>query len=786
MLLQAALAGDTKEATWALMRSALPNYQEPGTGEMPLLRAARNRDMKMVELLLKFGADPNLPNKKGEVPLQLIFEDADLTLTRALLKAGASVMNVNLNNANILQAAVQGGHFKLARLYIESGHGDLNLRDENGNDLAGIAVLHVTEYPYKEEDVAEFILFLRSRGLSMERANSMKQTALDLALASGRPAVAAATDAKGMHRKEISEMHALIPEERLALAIQKNDLETAERQIPQARLAEVEEKLKLSLVALALEAKNMKLLELLVKHKANLQLPDQNGLTPLAAAIQTDNYEAAVILVSGGANPVAFSKTSGSPLFMACANNKLEFVKLFARSGADLKVTDRNGTNALMCAVHSGDIELVQFLISAGLDPSAANKKGQTAADLAASTGEIGLLRLLDRTGKHQKLLQEFTPARNNPYVGTWESTGEVSGQLKMEFNNDGTGTFLAAGDKGRIAWKTRPDFTADIYVRQQQSSFQILMKYDYTSGEILFDNEGKEVRLTKIQSAQAAPIIATNENVIPRLRVKEQKPEVGERSADGLTLLPEDLLAGGSKVLKADLSYNRLTTLDEIEQLKNLEKLNLRNNRIAQLPDSICSLRKLKIVDVADNQLTDLPDQFGLLETLTYLDLANNELQVLPGSFWRCNVLEDLNLSSNHFAEIPAPVFELPALRRLKLSNNNIQEIPSSILKLTRLTELDLSFTKITELPPEISKMNNLKVLHLQGNGLTEEQRKKMQKMAPRLAIQFEEDAIAPPSAQSPAFSIVPKKGAPPPAMPVTTKPKSAPALEPTPVARP
>lgn len=784
MLLQAAQSGDVKTATAALMRGARPNYQETATGDIALHRAVRQRDAEMVATLLKFGANANAASKTGEIPLQALVDEPDTKIASMLLRAGCYVPHINVDGKNILLVAVRKGRFAFAKLLVELGHGDLFLRDEAGDSLAALAIHHVMEFPYKEEEVADFLNWLRKKRLPLDLPNSVGQKPIDLALASGRPDVIVAVDWKGLHRKGITELSALSPEERLALAIEKNDLETARRQIPKAKLAEVEAKLQISLVAFAIESQNHELLELLAKHGASLTLLDPNGLPPLAVALKNDDYTSASILVSAGANSTAFDKSGFCPLFIACATGKLSFVKLFVQAGAKLTVTNPKGLNALMCAVSSGNVELAQYLINAGLSPQQSNAKGQTAADIAAASGEIGMVRLLDVTGKHTKLVKEFTPVRNNPYVGSWQSTGETAGQLKLDFAQDGTGMFSASGETGRLVWKTNIDLSAEAYIKQPQGVFNILVRTDYATNEIFFDNDGVQVRLAKVLPEGQQPAqIAANDSTMPKLRTKEKKPDSGDHSAQGLAMLPED--PDAQVILTLDLSYNAITSIDGIRSYRDLQKLNLRNNRLFQLPEELCDLRHLQVLDASDNQLALLPGGVGSLKHLENLDLSHNELQSIPDGLWKCNLMKELNLASNHLTEFPRPVAELPALQKLSLANNELYEVPSTIGKLTRLKELDLSYNKITELPPALAKMNNLKLLRLQGNPMTDEQREKIRKTLPRIAIQFIEEEIAPPTATPPVFKIKPVKGALP-AIAVPGVPPLTPEATPGPGAEP
>jgi Leucine-rich repeat (LRR) protein len=62
-------------------------------------------------------------------------------------------------------------------------------------------------------------------------------------------------------------------------------------------------------------------------------------------------------------------------------------------------------------------------------------------------------------------------------------------------------------------------------------------------------------------------------------------------------------------------------------QQLQSLKWLDLQNNQITSVPDSIGQLQKLEYLYLHNNQLTALPDSIGQLQSLKRLDLDNNQL---------------------------------------------------------------------------------------------------------------------------------------------------------------
>lgn len=181
------------------------------------------------------------------------------------------------------------------------------------------------------------------------------------------------------------------------------------------------------------------------------------------------------------------------------------------------------------------------------------------------------------------------------------------------------------------------------------------------------------------------------------------------------------------------------------------LEKLDLSENNLTQLPSEISLLSKLVYLSVARNKLESLPAEFPQLKSLKSLDLHSNNIRDFAGGMEEIE-LTYLNISSNMFGNsiLLAPfsqniscetglarslMFFLAAdnqfddqmwplfncfinLKLLNLSYNNFQDI--SNLKLENLTELYFSGNKLTTLPGDIvQKWTFLKTLMLNGNHL-------------------------------------------------------------------
>ena len=151
-----------------------------------------------------------------------------------------------------------------------------------------------------------------------------------------------------------------------------------------------------------------------------------------------------------------------------------------------------------------------------------------------------------------------------------------------------------------------------------------------------------------------------------------------------------------------------------------NIVTLNLSNNQLTALPDSIGKLTNLVILNLSYNQLKELPPDIGKLTNLTHLYISRNQLKELPPDIGKLTYLEHLWLDSNQLKELPPDIGKLTNLVTLNLSNNQLIKLPDSIGNLTDLITLNLNSNQLKELPPDIGKLTKLITLHLMFNKIT------------------------------------------------------------------
>ena len=125
-----------------------------------------------------------------------------------------------------------------------------------------------------------------------------------------------------------------------------------------------------------------------------------------------------------------------------------------------------------------------------------------------------------------------------------------------------------------------------------------------------------------------------------------------------------------------------KLNKIIEQARLDRSTSLDLRDRRIASLPESIGNLVNLIYLYLEGNQLTNLPESIGNLVDLSHLGLGINHLTSLPESIGNL-CIGGLNLRENQLKILPDSIGNLSNLHSIQLCDtledlSILQDLPS------------------------------------------------------------------------------------------------------------
>lgn len=179
------------------------------------------------------------------------------------------------------------------------------------------------------------------------------------------------------------------------------------------------------------------------------------------------------------------------------------------------------------------------------------------------------------------------------------------------------------------------------------------------------------------------------------------------------------------------DASERGIESLEGIDHLPNLRRLNLGGNRIGDLRP-LSALSRLSALDLRDNYIFDLEavhlGSLAELPELIELSLRNNRDSAHPeepGDFERISdvsaiaqlsSLEVLDLRNNH-VETVEPIAALEALRSLDLRGNRLTEDAlDALASLRRLEHLNLRENDLRDVAA-LGRLEQLRYLNLHSN---------------------------------------------------------------------
>lgn len=197
------------------------------------------------------------------------------------------------------------------------------------------------------------------------------------------------------------------------------------------------------------------------------------------------------------------------------------------------------------------------------------------------------------------------------------------------------------------------------------------------------------------------------------------------------LERLPEAI--GELAVLeRLDVGDNRLSELPALPA--SLRELYVYDNQLVRLPAlpallvldanrnrlaEVAAIRDVGFVYLAGNRLTAVPETSGVrylnvgdnpLGHLAAADVAIEELRAEHAELTSLAIdglggLRELSLRNNRLAALPAAIGALPRLRTLDLRGNQLDELPDTLLDLS-LTKLDLRWNPLRGRPRWIEEL--------------------------------------------------------------------------------
>lgn len=362
-LLEAVKKNDLPAVKEALKTGGAWEINERGvTGDLPLVRAARNGNLEIVKLLVEHGATIDIGKDRGErTPLIEAAGQGHVEVVKFLLAKGA---DVNARGTGVtplllasawgnLPAGPPGDKTKTIDVLLENG-ADVNVQDESWLKTGRTPLM----YAVLRGDAA-LVQALLARGARKDLKNKDGDTAL-----------------------------ALAKKEKLEYITQLLESPTAAGSAKPVDPA-------VNPLFLAIKEGRPDKVKALIAKRVDVNIRTGTGSTPLMYAADGNQLAIVRILLAAGADVNAKNGVNNTALIYASTKGHVSVVKELLRKKADINVKNLSQGDALIYAVIGKKTEVVNALLSSGARVTNQYDDGKSALMMAVSDGNNDIAKLL-------------------------------------------------------------------------------------------------------------------------------------------------------------------------------------------------------------------------------------------------------------------------------------------------------------------------------------------------------------------------------------------------------
>lgn len=179
-------------------------------------------------------------------------------------------------------------------------------------------------------------------------------------------------------------------------------------------------------------------------------------------------------------------------------------------------------------------------------------------------------------------------------------------------------------------------------------------------------------------------------------------------------------MLQIAKSIRNLDLSHNRLTILTSnlFSNMENLKTLNVSSNKIESISAEIGRCVKLESLDLSDNLLKNVPNTLAQLKNLKKISLNNNQFTIIPKELGDLTQLDFVDLSFNNIDKIEDYIENFKCIE-LNLNENKIRSISDKIAGCSRLKviRLEKNCLKAVSIPESMLKDSQISLINFDGN---------------------------------------------------------------------
>lgn len=353
--------------------------------ESPLHVAIENEHSDIVKVLLHHNADANIDGWDG-TPLYLAVMKRNTEVVKSLLIHKANPNHTTDHNKPVLYISAENGDFEIVKLLLDNEANPNFTFHENNKSPLHIAV---------EKNDIEIVKLLSSHNANPYILDKQNKSPIFTALALGNiDAFLLMTKMLNTVPVDAEHIWAIILyfasfhgriDILISLLVEKNidgnnNNYSEYKQTP---------------LYIASEVGNFLVVFILLEHKCDPNIADMFNETPLLIASYMGHTDIVKLLLDAKGDPNISNIYKQTPLHMASGLGHMEIVKLLLENNSYPNTINMDGETSLFIAASKGHAEIVNFLLENGGDPYISNKFNQTPLHEASYQGHSETVKVL-------------------------------------------------------------------------------------------------------------------------------------------------------------------------------------------------------------------------------------------------------------------------------------------------------------------------------------------------------------------------------------------------------
>ncbi|XP_035388931.1 kinase D-interacting substrate of 220 kDa B isoform X6 [Electrophorus electricus] len=395
-----------EEENLPALRAYLDKHREVDSrsenGQTPLMVAAEQGSLEIVQELVKRGANVNLDDVDCWTALISSAKEGHVEVVKELLANNANLEHKDMGGWTALMWAAYKGRAEVARLLLEKG--------ANPSITGQYSVYPIIWAAGRGH--AEIVKLLLQHGAKVNCSDKYGTTALIWAARRGHYdcVLHLLENGANVDQEGANSMTALIVAVRGGYSRVVKELL---KRNPNVNMTDKDGNTALMIAAMEGHAE---VVQDLLDADAYVNIPDRSGDTVLIAAVRGGHVEIVRALLHKYADIDVRGQDSKTALYWAVEKGNSIMVRDILQCNPDTEACTKEGETPLIKATKMRNMEIVELLLDKGAKVSAVDRKGDTALHIAIRGRSRKLAELLLRNPKDGRLLYKPNKQGETPY----------------------------------------------------------------------------------------------------------------------------------------------------------------------------------------------------------------------------------------------------------------------------------------------------------------------------------------------------------------------------------